>query len=155
MITEVGQVTALDADGVWLKTIQQSTCNACSARNGCGQKLLNQFGVSTASLWASYDPQFTAKDNLSVGDWVEVSLEEGAVVLGSLLAYGLPIAGLVAGAALGGSSNLTALLGAVMGLITGALLSRYLLRNRVGVQFFQPTVVATASPPQRVAIINE
>lgn len=155
MITELGQVTAIDAGGVWLKTIQQSTCNACSARNGCGQKLLNQIGASTASLWASYDPQFTEAQSLSVGDWVEVSVEEGAVVLGSLLAYGLPIACLVAGATLGNDSNSAALLGAVAGLISGALLSRYILRNRVGQQFFQPTVVAITSAPQSVAIIGK
>lgn len=154
MITEFGQVTAVDADGVWLETVQQSTCNACSARKGCGQKLLNQIGGSTASLWASYDPQFQDRQTLNVGDWVEVSVEEGAVVLGSLLAYGLPIACLVAGATFGGTSNTTALLGAAGGLIIGALVSRYILRNRVGQQFFQPTVVALASKPQPLTIID-
>ena len=140
MIKELGQVERLDRGGAWIATIQQSTCNACQAKNGCGQKLLNQLGASTSSVWAA----LATENNLQLkpGDWVEVGIEEGAIVLGSLLAYGLPVILLVLGAVLGEGTWLGSAPSALVGLLSGALFTRRILRDYIRGQFFQPMILA-------------
>ena len=45
MIEEQGRVVALEPGAVWVETRRKSTCSGCSARNGCGQGLMDQLGV--------------------------------------------------------------------------------------------------------------
>lgn len=152
MIKERGQVSKIEVGGVWVNTIAQSTCDACQAKHGCGQKLLNQIGVPTSSIWASTSS--SGIRDLREGEWVDVGVEEGAVVLGSLLAYGLPILMLVIGAALGQDNAALAFTGAALGLVIGALTSRVVLRNYFGSQFFQPVVLgrSTDAAPVNIAL---
>lgn len=150
MIKERGQISKIEGNGVWVKTIAQSTCNACQARHGCGQKLLNQIGVPTSSIWASLSAE-DAQD-LQEGEWVELGVEEGAVVLGSLLAYGLPVLLLVAGAALGQESAVQGLVGAAVGLAVGVMFSRFILRRYFGPRFFEPRVLARVTDEQAVTL---
>ena len=42
MLIETGRVVAVDAQGLWVETIRQSTCGSCAARSGCGHGLLNR-----------------------------------------------------------------------------------------------------------------
>lgn len=90
MLTENAKVVAIDDDGLWVETLKQSVCGACSAKSGCGQHLLTkylreltcikaQFGVSTPSrIW-------------KLGDEVEIGVEENALVVNALLVYLLPL----------------------------------------------------------------
>lgn len=152
MIKELGQVSEVGAGGVWVTTIQQSTCNACQAKHGCGQRLLNQIGAAKASIWAELSPELGCE--VAVGDWVEVGIEEGAIVIGSLLAYGAPVVLLVLGATLGQGSGWASVMGAALGLVVGAALSRYILRTHIKAHFFQPVVLGLAQPEQRVTLIG-
>lgn len=154
MIKELGQISKVEIGGVWVNTIQQSTCNACQAKHGCGQKLLNQIGAFRSSIWASLGSSVELSDELSEGDWVEIGIAEGAVVLGSLLAYGLPVLLLVVGAALGQSEPFMAMSGALLGLLIGASFSRVILRGFFAPQYFQPVVLAKATAPQQVKLIG-
>ena len=42
MICEKGIVVAVEEDFAWVETRQNSACNACSAKAGCGQGTLNK-----------------------------------------------------------------------------------------------------------------
>ncbi|MBT7673364.1 MAG: hypothetical protein HN586_02855, partial [Oceanospirillaceae bacterium] len=42
MIEQVAHVQAIDQTSVWLDTLRLSTCNSCSMKSGCGQRLMNQ-----------------------------------------------------------------------------------------------------------------
>lgn len=136
-----------------MTTIRQSTCNSCQAKHGCGQKLLNQFGVATSSIWAGVGTAIDLAE-LAEGDWVEIGIAEGAVVNGSLLAYGLPVLLLVVGTALGQSDSITAVVGAALGLLAGIGISRALLRGCFGPQYFQPMVLRKGLNDQRAKLIT-
>jgi sigma-E factor negative regulatory protein RseC len=94
MIEESGQVVSLELGAVWVATLRKSTCSSCSANAGCGQGLLDKLAISSqrGTVRALTDL------NLAVGDNVVIGLREDALVRGSLLAYGLPLLGLFAGA---------------------------------------------------------
>jgi sigma-E factor negative regulatory protein RseC len=94
MIEEPGQVVSLELGAVWVATQRKSTCSSCSANAGCGQGLLDKLAISSqrATVRALTDL------NLAVGDNVVIGLREDALVRSSLLAYGLPLLGLFAGA---------------------------------------------------------
>lgn len=153
MIKEFGRITKIEAGGVWVTTIQQSTCNSCQAKHGCGQKLLNQLGVATSSIRANVGTAIDPAE-LTEGDWIEIGVAEGAVVTGSLLAYGLPVLLLVVGAALGQNDPLTSILGAAFGLAVGASVSRAVLHSCFGPQYFQPIVLSKGLNDQRVKLIT-
>lgn len=150
MIKERGRVLRIDGSGVWVETLRQSTCGACQARHGCGQRLLNQIGASTSLIRAECDAGLM--NGLVEGDWVEVGVEEGAVVLGSLLAYGLPILLLVLGAGLGGPSSLSSVGGALAGMAAGSLISRYVLSKHVGATYFQARVLDRITADKAISV---
>lgn len=145
MIVETGQVVRAEAEAAWVQTVQQSTCGSCRARHGCGQKLLNQFAVSTGEIRAHCDPALLA--DLSPGDSVEIGIAEGAVVSASLITYGLPIICLVFGAWLGAglNSNFLNALTALAGLLSGALMVRLLLSRYFKLCYFEPIVLRKVS----------
>ncbi len=89
MLTEQGVVVALESDALWVETIQQSTCGACAARKGCGQKLLSSMGSSATQLRVLVDQN--DKHHYAVGDSVTIAIPENIVVLGSLFVYLLPL----------------------------------------------------------------
>lgn len=53
MLTEQGIVSGVDSDGIWVETLKRSSCGQCSARAGCGQRLIaGAFDRSLASAGA-------------------------------------------------------------------------------------------------------
>lgn len=142
MIHETGKVLSIEDEALWVETVQQSTCNSCQAKAGCGQRLLNRFGVSTGRIRAALTAEPSLED-LRVGDAVEIAIAEGAVVMGSLLSYGLPIVFLVVGAYWGErlQGDLMAFLSGLLGLLTGVCVANYVLRVHFDKHFFVPIVV--------------
>lgn len=130
MITETGRVIALQGDQAWVQTIRQSACGSCSARQGCGQRVL-------ASASGGRANQVLVANSLGarVGDEVTVAIAESALLSASLLVYALPLLLFVAGALVGHrlvpGSDAGALTGALLGLGAGFLGSR-LLNVRIG-----------------------
>ena len=55
MLKESGKVVSIEDDGLWVETIQQSTCGSCRAKKGCGQQLLSKIGVHSANIKAVFD----------------------------------------------------------------------------------------------------
>lgn len=143
MLVEFGEVTKLEFGAVWVKTIRRSTCGTCSAKNGCGQQLLNKFGAYDFDVRATIDRLRFHEGDIQVGDRVEIGIAEGAVVLGSLLVYGLPLLLMLLVISICGSAGME-LSAAIMGMLSlafGVVLVRWVLKRFFAQKFFEPTVL--------------
>jgi sigma-E factor negative regulatory protein RseC len=120
-------VRRVEGGQTFVESAQASGCGQCSGK-GCGTGKLSQ-------LFCSQPRQFQVDNPIGAvsGDLVVVSVADGAVLRGIGLVYLLPLALLVAGAALGNSMAVQdelrdgyAAAGAACGLVVGFLLSRWL-----------------------------
>jgi sigma-E factor negative regulatory protein RseC len=86
MIEEKGRVVATEDGFAWVLTFSQSACHSCSAKAGCGQKLLSHMSGGHAQ-------QLKVANNLdvAVGDKVYVGISEQALLQTSLLVYCVPL----------------------------------------------------------------
>ncbi|MBZ2167306.1 MULTISPECIES: SoxR reducing system RseC family protein [Marinobacter] len=123
MITETGKVVAVKDGRVWVQTIRQSACSTCSARSGCGQRVL-----AAATSGRANQVLVTNSVNAVVGDEVTLGIDERALLGASMLAYAIPLVLLVvasvAGHSLSGGEDLWAIVGAVLGLGAGFFIGR-------------------------------
>jgi sigma-E factor negative regulatory protein RseC len=142
VITELAQIVKAEHDGLWVDTIRQSTCNSCRAKSGCGQRSMSSFGLDKSLLWVSYGN--LDSQHFGIGDWVEIGIDERAVLWGSLLIYGLPLLLLIFGAGLGDGHEILAVAGALGGLLLGGVLARIALNRYFHGQYFQPTLIGRA-----------
>jgi len=93
MLTETGQVFSIEPDSLVVQVIQQSTCGSCSAQKGCGQ------GVLTKYLSSSHFVRIRLTDrpseDFSVGDQVELGIDELAIIRAASLVYLLPLVSMI------------------------------------------------------------
>jgi len=82
MISESGKVVGVDGDRVWVQTIRNSACQSCSARQGCGQRVL-----ASATGGRANQIRVLNRLNAQVGDDVTLAIEETALLRASLLVY--------------------------------------------------------------------
>ena len=121
MILETGVVVAVESDSLWVETIQRSTCEACSAQKGCGQRVLSKLTGKTNRIRVLINSQ-SLKD-VSAGQSVTIGIPEDVIVSGSMLVYMLPIMAAVIGAWIAGpESDAAGILGAACGLLLGGLI---------------------------------
>ncbi len=150
MLTETGRVVAVEADGVWVETIRQSTCGACAARKGCGHGLLNRYAEGRRGyIRVLPGPRLTPAD-CRVDDQVMISLPETVILRGSFVVYLVPLLALLAGAAAGATmigSDAGALAGAGIGLALGFGLVRYHAWRHRDNRAMQPTMVEIVAEP--------
>ena len=138
MITENGRVVGVRGDKAWVQTIRASACESCSARSGCGQRVL-----AGASAGRANQVLVTNHLNAHVGDEVSIAIEESALLSASLLVYAVPLILLVLGAVLGQqwfpAQDAGAVAGAIAGLAAGFAVARVAqTRSRFG---YEPTLV--------------
>ena len=138
MITEQGRVIALNGSQAWVQTIRQSACESCSARTGCGQRVL-------ASASGGRANQVLVENSIraGVGDEVTIGIDEQALLAASLVVYALPLLLMVLASILGhqlsGGSDLWAMAGAVIGLIVGFIGGRSVQNGRS--DLYQPRLL--------------
>lgn len=93
---ESGRVVAVENDALWVETIRQSTCNACSAEKVCGQGIMNRMGSGKRHHLKvpldGRDPQ-----DFQPNDEVTIRVPDGALVGAALLVYLVPLLGLIGG----------------------------------------------------------
>ncbi|MDP2810344.1 MAG: SoxR reducing system RseC family protein [Rhodocyclaceae bacterium] len=121
-----GVVTRIEGDYAWVDIGAGAGCGSCKSQGGCGSGLL---GIKAPSRQHRLFNSIGAR----TGDAVTVSLPEGGVLKAALLAYLLPLALGIAGAAAGmwlGGSDGHALAGLFAGLGGGWLLLRQVMRRR-------------------------
>ncbi|MEA1051696.1 SoxR reducing system RseC family protein [Lamprobacter modestohalophilus] len=116
MIEEQGIVVAIEAGIAEVEIVRRSTCGACSARSGCGVSLLDR-------VLGRRPQRLLLADKLKVrpGDEVIVGIPEGALLKAAVVAYMVPLFGLLAGAILGDLPRLDGALDQGLPLLTGAL----------------------------------
>jgi sigma-E factor negative regulatory protein RseC len=94
MIEEPGRVIALEPGAVWVETQRKSTCTGCSAKNGCGQGLMDRLGVRERRELI----RVLSDLQLRVGDAVVVGIREDVLLRGAILVYLFPLIVLFASA---------------------------------------------------------
>ncbi|WP_207062589.1 SoxR reducing system RseC family protein [Motiliproteus sp. SC1-56] len=92
MLEEKGRVLRLSREGVWVETVRQSSCVSCSARKGCGQRLLAELGQGQRFEVLAENPRNL---NLSAGDGVVLGLAENSLLAASAMVYLVPILAMV------------------------------------------------------------
>lgn len=115
MIEQQGTVQALEGELAVVAVARQSACGSCSAKTGCGTSLIG-------SLFPQREQRLRLPNTVQAepGDRVVIGLPEAGLQRASLMLYGLPLAGLIGGAALGqawGGDELRSVLGGVLGAV--------------------------------------
>ena len=122
MIRETVTVTAVETDCLWVEGAAKTTCGSCSARQGCGQRLLGKLMARPNVVRVPLRGGNSA--DYQVGKEVEIGVAEQTLVNAALLIYLLPLAGLLLGCGLAQSVPLgewgTVCFG-IAGLLIGAV----------------------------------
>jgi len=129
MIEENAIVVGLEQNAAMLEIVRRTPCGLCGQTRGCGISLWGRLFGHRKNIFKAVN-QINAK----VGDSVIVGIEEQALLISSLMVYGIPLIAMLAGALLvggifAGDSNhvnpghadFYAAMGAIAGLIIGLL----------------------------------
>ncbi len=147
MISETGRIVAIEPEGLWVETIQRSTCGSCAAEKGCGQSLMARLMGHTSYLWVLLEGRDPADYRLD--QEIQIGVPETVVVKGSLFVYLTPLVGMIAGAGAAqyfwGSDGLSAL-GALAGLLAGGALVRWRAHQTRNDPRLQPVLLDERQP---------
>ena len=142
MIEETGKVVAIEKGAVWIETIRKSSCDSCASKQGCGHSVLAK--ISSAANHVRVLNDF----DLDVGDDVVIGVPEDVVVIGSVIAYLMPLACLLVFTIMGklvfGSEGYGIVRG-FGGLIVGFSMVRWHFLKRKDDVRFQPSVIRSKS----------
>lgn len=149
MLTETGRVVAIDGDAVWVETLRQSACGACSARSGCGHGLMNQALPGASRGLVRARPGDGLRGLLAVHDEVELALPEDQFLAAAAATYLVPLAAALGGALLaqhflgaGAASDAGTALAALVGLAAGFLGLRAFSLRRAGAAAYMPVITS-------------
>jgi sigma-E factor negative regulatory protein RseC len=127
-----------------------AVCARCAAGRGCGAGLIGQ-RRKPAIIEAKLSKGLT----LEAGDRVRLEFMPAELVRAAWLAYGLPLAGLIAAmlvaTRLAPGNELAAIAGAVLGLVAGARYGRRSLKQNDCLSRCVPIVSERISPPRAAA----
>lgn len=147
MIIETGRVASIEQEGLWVETVQRSTCGACAAQKGCGQSLLARLAGHSPYLWVPLQGRNAV--DFSLHHEVKFGIPEAIVANGSMLVYLLPLVVLVAMTAIADAlwqHEGVTIFAATLGLLLGGGVVRilsYISRNDIR---FQPVIVDGQEP---------
>lgn len=146
MLTEVGRVVAVEADGVWVETIRTTACDSCAAKSGCGQGTLGRaLGRQNKGLIKALESESLSAADCALDDYVEIALPEDVVLKGSAVVYLVPLMLGLIGAVVGGDfGDAGAVAGFALGLAAGFTGVRWFTVN-AGKIALLPTLVALKS----------
>ena len=115
MIRRLGTVLRVEGNLAWVECARGGMCAVCPGRGACETALLS--GVPPLHRLRAR----TSARHLCPGAEVVVGVPDGALLRAAMLAYGLPLAALVCGAALGSIAGpVGGGVGAAVGLAAGA-----------------------------------
>lgn len=100
MIEENGMIVAVDGDRAQVLTQRRSNCSGCRVKGACGTSLLDRLLGRREVRLDVLNPT-----DARPGDEVVVGVPEEGILIGSLVAYILPLIGLILGAILGQSAT--------------------------------------------------
>jgi sigma-E factor negative regulatory protein RseC len=114
-----------------VEAVGEGGCGQCSSEKGCGSSKLSQ-------LFCSKPRQFRVHNEAkaSIGDEVQITLQDGVLLRSSLLVYVLPLVLLLAGGMLGShwakdavSRDGFAVMGSFLGLIGGFVIAQWVAKR--------------------------
>jgi sigma-E factor negative regulatory protein RseC len=152
MIAETGRIVAIEEDGLWVETIQRSTCGSCAAEKGCGQSLMSKLSGHTSYLWVLLEGR--DPENYQLGDEIHLGVPEDVVVKGSLFVYLLPLLLMILGSGLANAffaHEGLSVLGGLIGLVAGGLLVRWRAHQTRHDPRLQPVLLDGREPVHLVA----
>ncbi len=117
MIEQEAQVVRADADHAVISIVKQSACGSCKAKSGCGTSV-----VSSLFPQRRQELRLANPIGAKAGDRVIIGLPEAGLQRASLRLYGIPLLGLLVGAALGdrwGGSEPMAIAAGLLGIVIG------------------------------------
>lgn len=93
MIEEIGVITAVDKDHIWVETEIKTTCGSCEAQENCG----------TGVVAKAFSPKkeqliLRCSQEAQVGQRVKLGIQESHLINASALVYVLPLLVLIASA---------------------------------------------------------
>lgn len=86
MIEEIGTITAVDNDHIWVETEIKSTCGACAAKDNCGTGVVAKAFAPKKELLI-----LRCSKRASVGQKVKLGIPENHLLSASALVYMLPL----------------------------------------------------------------
>lgn len=140
MQSSLATVISVMRDSVLVSIDAAPACARCAAGKGCGAGILAG-PDEPRQIEVALNPALS----LRVGDQVRLSLHSSHLLRASVLAYGLPLAGIVLSLAAGawivdGLSDTQAVMIALPGYLAGYLTGRYLLRRENCIERLVPTI---------------
>lgn len=148
MIEEQAEVTRVDRDLAWVRCRAQRDCVRCAEGRGCGGGLLGKLLGDRLHL-----VQVTHAGDIQPGDCVRIGLPESVLLRATLAVYGMPLAGLFAGAVLatwaGGGNEAVVILGGASGMAAGIFWMRAFSRRIRGDRRYQPAVLRRVAVTER------
>lgn len=147
MILETGRVVAIEADGLWVETIQRSTCNSCRAEQGCGQSMMAKLSGHTSYLRVLLQGRDAAQYHL--GEEVQIGVPEDVIANGSLFVYLVPLIAMLLCSGLAewqfAHEGLTILAG-LIGLISGGVVIKWRAYQTRDDSRLQPVLIDNLEP---------
>ena len=155
MIEQVAHVQAIDQTSVWLDTLRLSTCNSCSMKSGCGQRLMNQ---ATDCKRSRIELPILQHMTLNVGDEVVLGIPQKAFIKASVLTFAMPLVWMLACALLAQWLTLSepaTVVAALLGLGLGLLFLRWYSQSEavMASNQWQP-VILRQQPSEYVQVLQ-
>lgn len=141
MIEAKGIVTALDGEYAFVR-MDDAGCGRCHEPGGCGGVNIGKMLCTTPQVFRVLNP-----DQTTIGQRVGVTIPDGVVRKSALLAYGIPLLMLLAGACFGTAmaGDIGALSGAGVGLVASFPLLRFVQVKSSASRQFQPYIASHPS----------
>jgi len=147
MILETGRIVSIEPEGLWVETIQRSTCGTCKAEKGCGQSLMAKWAGHTSYIWVLLEGRNPA--DYQRGDEINIGIPEEVIAKGAMLVYMLPLVTLIIATALAHqlfANELITTLSAFGGLMLGGLIVRWRSYQTRFDRRLQPVLVDDRKP---------
>jgi sigma-E factor negative regulatory protein RseC len=142
MIHTRAVIIQLHGHNALVESTEGGGCGQCSSEKGCGSGKL-------AQLFCTRPRQFTVlnESKASVGDEVQITLQDGVLLRSSMLIYALPLSLLLAGGMLGSQwasdpayRDGPAAVGSLLGLIGGFFLAKWAARRQQVLAVARPLI---------------
>lgn len=147
MILETGRIVAIESEGVWVETIQRSTCGTCRAEKGCGQRLMAKWSGHTAYIWVLLEGRNPA--SYQIGDEITLGIPEDVIAKGAMVVYLVPLFTLLIATVFAHqlfANEAITTLSAFFGLAVGGLILRWHAHRTRFDSRLQPVVVDDRAP---------
>jgi len=145
MIKQQAWVIGVEQNAVIVETQRSSSCGHCADKQGCGTATLAKAMSSNQTTL-----RLNTDIKVNIGDQVTLSIDESALLKGSLFIYLFPLISLILAAIFGDycarffniDNELLSILCGLCGFIASLLFARFNPRARQFQQAIQPTISA-------------